>query len=223
MLRKTLIASSIAMAATLALYLADAQQPPAQTGRPAPKGGVQGRLTWFDRQGKAVGTLGRPGLYRTLTISPDGKQVAVERADPQTQNRDIWLIEVSSGKETRFTSDPGWDAFPLWSPDGKRILFTSNRGGGAYDLYQKSTSGAGSEDLVYKSSEGKGPTSWSPDGRFVLFYSLGQPTHVRLLAASGAADRAPVPVVDPQFTSITRQILTGWTLDRVHLERIGRQ
>ena len=52
-------------------------------------------------------------------------------------------------------------------------------------------------------AEGKGPTSWSPDGRFLLYYSLGQPTHVKLLAVSGPADRAPVPVVDPQFTSIT--------------------
>jgi serine/threonine-protein kinase len=51
--------------------------------------------------------------------------------------------------------------------------------------------------------EGKGPTSWSPDGRFLLYYSLGQPTHVRLLAASGPADRQPVSLVDPQFTSIT--------------------
>ena len=63
--------------------------------------------------------------------------------------------------------------------------------------------GTGTEELFYKSSEGKGPTSWSPDGRFLLYYSLGQPTHVKLLAASGPADRAPVPVVDPQFNSIT--------------------
>jgi Tol biopolymer transport system component len=138
-----------------------------------------------------------------LTISPDGKRIAVERADPQTQNRDIWLIDSASGKTTRFTSDPGWDAFPTWSPDGSRIIFTSNRGGGAYDLYQKAANGTGIEELLYKSSEGKGPTSWSPDGRFLLYYSLGQPTHVKLLAVSGPADRAPVPLVDPQFNSIT--------------------
>ena len=149
-------------------------------------------------------------MYRTLTISPDGKRIAVERADPptqnQTQNRDIWLLEIASGKTTRFTSDPAWEAFPTWSPDGSRIIFTSNRGGN-FDLYQKALNGpgngAGTEELFYKSSDGKGVTSWSPDGRFLIYYSLGQPTHVKLLAASGPADRAPVPVVDPQFTSIT--------------------
>jgi len=148
------------------------------------------------------GTLGERGVYRTLTISPDGKRVAVERNDPQSQNRDIWLLEVSSGAATRFTSDPAWDAFPTWSADGTRIVFTSNRSG-VYDLYQKAAKGAASEELLYQSSEGKGPTSWSPDGKFLIYYSLGQPTHLRLLAVNGPPDHKPVPLVDPQFASIT--------------------
>jgi dipeptidyl aminopeptidase/acylaminoacyl peptidase len=197
-LRVTLC-SVFAVGIGLGLFAIEAQQP---AGKAAPKGGVQGRLTFFDRQGKVVRTLGEPGLYRTLTISPDGKRIAFERTDPQTMNRDIWLRDVASGKETRFTSDPGWEAFPLWSPDGSRIIFTSNRGG-AFDLYQKASIGTAAEELFYKSAEGKGPTGWSPDGRFLLFYSIGQPTHVKLLAASGSADRAPMPVVDEQFSSIT--------------------
>ena len=141
-------------------------------------------------------------MYRTLTISPNGKRVAVERTDPQTQNKDIWLVDSASGATTRFTSDPGWDAFPLWSPDGRRIIFTSNRSG-VYNLYQKASSGAGNEELLYQSTEGKGPNSWSPDGKFLIYYSLGQPTHLRLLAADGPADRKPVPLIDPQFSSVT--------------------
>ena len=203
---KILLSAFLAVGASVALLVLDAQQdaqqPAVQPGKAAPKGGVQGRLTWFDRQGKVAGTAGEPGLYRTLTISPDGKRVAFELADPRTQNREIWLLEVASGKTTRFTSDPAWEAFPTWSPDGSRIIFTSNRSG-VYDLYQKASNGTGTEELFYKSSEGKGPTSWSPDGRFLIYYSLGQPTHIKVLAVSGPADRAPVPVVDPQFTSIT--------------------
>ena len=168
---------------------------------------MQGRLTWFDRQGKVVGTVGEPGLYRTLTISPDGKRVAFERStpvenQPTTQNRDIWLFDAATGTTTRFTSDPGWEAFPTWSPDGSRIIFTSNRSG-VYDLYQKASNGTGTEELLYQSSEGKGPTSWSPDGKFLIYYSLGQPTHLRVLALAGPADRKPTVPVDPQFSSIT--------------------
>ena len=173
-----------------------------QEPKTGPRGGVSGRLTWFDRQGKVLGTAGDAGVYRTLTISPDGKRIAVERTESGTQNRDIWLVDVATGGMTRFTSDPGWDAFPTWSPDGKRIIFTSNRAG-VYDLYEKPSDGSANETLLYHNSEGKGPTSWSSDGKFLVYYSLGQPTHLRLLAVAGPADRQPVPFVDPKFTSIT--------------------
>jgi Tol biopolymer transport system component len=191
------IAKRVAVLLFAAVAASFAQQP---TGA---RGAVDGRLTWFDRQGNKVGTVGEPGVYRTLMISPNGKRVAVERTDPQTQNKDIWLIDVASGAATRFTSDPGWEAFPTWSPDGSRIIFTSNRDGGVYDLYQKPSSGAGNEELFYRSTEGKGPNSWSPDGKFLIYYSIGQPTHLRLLAVDGPADRKPTPLVDPQFASVT--------------------
>lgn len=169
-------------------------QPPGREG--AARGAVQGRLTLFDRQGNKAGTVGEPGVYRTLTVSPDGKHVAVE------MNRDIWLLDVGGGAGRQFTSDPGWDAFPTWSPDGKRIIFTSNRGG-TFDLYEKPVNGSTTEVPFYHSSDGKGPTSWSPDGKYIIYYSLGQPTHLKLLSIDGPAERVASAVVDPQFTSIT--------------------
>lgn len=187
--------SALLLTATLCAMHA---QPPGREG--AARGAVQGRLTWFDRQGNKTGTIGERGAYRTLTISPDGKRVAAE------QNRDIWLLDVAGGAPIHFTSDPAWDAFPVWSPDAKRIVFTSNRGG-TFDLYQKSVTGkapeTNKEELFNKSGEGKGVTSWSPNGKFLLYYSIGQPTHLRLLAVDGPVDRAATPVVDAQFQSIT--------------------
>jgi len=180
MQRKRFVTTFLAALIGVFLCIAAAQEGRGPAGKGAPKGAVEGRLTWFDRQGKVLGTLGEPGVYRTLTISPDGKRVAVERTDRETQNRDIWLIEVANGNATRFTSDAGWDAFPIWSPDGRRVIFTSNRSG-TYDLYVKAADNSGNEQLLYKSGEGKGPTSWSPDGRYLVYYSLGQPTHLRLL------------------------------------------
>ena len=200
--RKTIPGVLLAALAGWSVWIAGAQQAGGPARKEPPRGGVEGRLTWFDRQGKVLGRAGEPGLYRTLTISPDGKRVAFERTDPQTQNRDLWLLDVARGATVRFTSDPGWDAFPTWSPDGGRIVFTSNRAG-AFDLYQKASTGPGAEQLLYSSSEGKGPTSWSPDERFLLYYSIGQPTHLRLLTVTGPADRKPVPLVDPRFSSIT--------------------
>jgi Tol biopolymer transport system component len=173
-----------------------------QAPRPAPKGAITGKLALYDRQGKIVKTVGESAEYRTITLSPDGKRIGVERTDA-SQNRDIVLIDIATGKTTRFTSDPGWDAFPLWSPDGKRMIFTSNRGSNLYNLYEKPVDGSKDEVLFFKSAESEGPTSWSRDGRYLLYYSLGQPTHGKVLAVNGPPDRQPIPIVDPKFTSIT--------------------
>ena len=127
----------------------------------------------------------------------------MKRNDPQTQNRDIWLLEFAGGAATRFTSDPGWEAFPTWSHDGSRIIFTSNRGG-VYDLYQKASNGSGMEEVALPIERGeRSDDSGRPIGKFLIYYSLGQPTHLRVLAVDGAADRKPTVPVDPQFSSIT--------------------
>jgi Tol biopolymer transport system component len=199
MLHKPLVAAIFVAIAGLVPIQAQQPVPPERT---AARGAIDGRLTWFDRHGNRVGIIGELGIYRTLAISPDGKRLAVERTDRASQNKDIWVIDLMTGASTRFTSDPGWDAFPTWSPDGSRIVFTSNRSG-VYDLYEKASSGDGEEQLFYQSKEGKGANSWSPDGRFLIYYSIGQPTHLRLLAADGPPDRQPVPLVDDKFASVT--------------------
>jgi len=132
------------------------------------------RLTWFDRQGKALGQLGDPADYfGNIALSPDGSRVASARG-PQGAT-DIWLLD-SRGVSARFTFDGASNGFPVWSPDGSRIAYRSNRGG-HYDLYQKPTNGAGDDVLLLKSNEDEYPYDWSDDGRFLVFASVNAKTN----------------------------------------------
>jgi Tol biopolymer transport system component len=166
------------------------------------RGNIQGQLTWFDRTGKVLGTIGDPGLYRTLAISPDGKRVAFERADPQNfPHHDIWLYDSARGVTTRFTFDPGWDGNPVWSPDGSHIAFGGEKPDtGIFNLYQKPSNLAGEEELLFKSGVHKIPSGWSPDGRFLLFFNPVGTTHVWVLPLGGtAANRKPFPLEQSDF------------------------
>jgi Tol biopolymer transport system component len=170
-------------------------------GGPA-RGNIQGQLTWFDRTGKVLGTIGDPGVYRTLAISPDGRRVAFERADPQNfAHRDIWLYDSARGVSTRFTFDSGWDGNPVWSPDGSYIAFGGEKpDNGIFNLYQKTSNLTGEEELLFKSGVHKIPSGWSPDGRFLLFFNPVGATHVWVLPLNGtAASRKPFPLEQSDF------------------------
>jgi Tol biopolymer transport system component len=188
---------SFSVSATDVLSYVKGTQAVAQAGS---RGNIQGQLTWFDRGGKVLGAVGDTGVYRTLALSPDGKRVAVERADPQNQNsRNIWLYEFARGVMTRFTFDAGWDSGSVWSPDGSHIAFASNRGG-QFDLYQKASNLAGADELIYKSADQKVSSSWSPDGRFLLYYSPVPPVHISVLPVGGSeGERKPTVVEQTQF------------------------
>jgi serine/threonine protein kinase len=131
------------------------------------------QLTWFDRTGKSLGTIGEPGRYNTVAISPDGTRVAFNRYGSGASilgrlRSDIWVHEIARNTSTQFTFNPGLDWMGVWSPDGSRIVFASDRNGN-FNLYQKDSSGAGKEDLLLKSGEAAFPNDWSPDGRFLLY------------------------------------------------------
>jgi Tol biopolymer transport system component len=135
------------------------------------------QLTWFDRSGNQLGTVGPPGPYANPWLSPDEKRVAVERGELPGQggSSDIWLIDTGPrGATDRFTSDPARETNPLWSPDGSRIVFGSDRDG-PYNLYQRQLSGAGGDEALVKSDDRKAPWDWSRDGRFILYAQQDDP------------------------------------------------
>jgi Tol biopolymer transport system component len=153
------------------------------------------QLEWFDQTGKMLGAVGEPGLHDTVALSPDGTKAAV--AQGPLGSMDIWVYDLAHGTSQRLTFDPATDFMGAWSPDGSRIAFASNRNG-AYDIYQKASSGVGSEDLLLKTSAWKYPYDWSPDGRWLVY---GLPTgqyDLWLLPLAGEEHR-PVRYLASQF------------------------
>jgi Tol biopolymer transport system component len=160
---------------------------------------------WFDRLGKQIGALGAAGLYLTLSLSPDESRVALDRVDVQTGTYDIWLVDLSRGIPSRFTTNPASDGNPLWSPDGSRIVFTSGRE--AQGIYQKSASGSGNEEVLLKSSigEAKVPEDWSLDGRFLVYATPNTKTKRDLWVLPMSGDREPFPFLQTEFNESQAQ------------------
>ena len=164
-------------------------------------GGNLGRilqLAWFDAEGKVVGNLGEAGLYDNPAISPDGVRVAVAQYDGSVSNSNIWVMDTSRGTSARLTFGRSSDDNPVWSPDGRNIIFSSNRSG-HYDLYQKAADGSGDERLLLKSDEDKRPTSWSQDGRFLLYTNVNTKTYQDLWVLPMEGDRKPFLFLRTEF------------------------
>jgi Tol biopolymer transport system component len=148
---------------------------------------------WVDRRGQLINSLDVPaGLYNSW-LSPDEKRFIADRLDPQTDTYDIWLCDVSGINARRFSIDPASDFCPIWSPDGSRIVWISNRDG-ITNLYQKAASGAGEDTLLLKSESPKLPTDWSQDGRFIIYRQYDPKTKwdVWFLPVTGSGEGVPV-------------------------------
>jgi len=159
------------------------------------------QLVWFDRSGKQLGAPGPPGEYLLPALSLDEKRVAIGRTNAQTGTPNIWLLDLARGIPARFTFDPAIDWSPVWSPDGSRIVFESNRDG-AWSLYQKSSSGAGSEEAILKSSDQKWPSDWSLDGRFILYEQSSPSPQWDLWVLPLFGERQPIAFLQTKFNEI---------------------
>ena len=140
------------------------------------------QLVWFDREGTELGRVGAPGDYGDVSLSPDGARVAVSVRAPGSEAADIWVFDVVSGMGTRVTFDPADDIAPVWSADGRRIVFASSRAG-SYDLYERASSETGADTVVIEAAGDQIASDWSSDGRY-LAYQTDQPE----IAAGGNLD-----------------------------------
>ena len=126
------------------------------------------QLLWFDRKGQQIGVALNPGIYGNIMLAPNGRAVASDTTDLASQNTDIWTYDLETRSAKRLTFDPAIDSLPVWSPDGSRTVFASNREL-RFDLYLKDTNGAQEEKVIPQDGPDRFPTDWSRDGKYVLY------------------------------------------------------
>jgi eukaryotic-like serine/threonine-protein kinase len=167
-----------------------------------------GRLAWLNRAGDAVGSAGtREGDYTDFRLSPDEKTLAASLVDPRASAIEIWLTDLARNSTFRVASGGTVTASPLWSPDGTRLAFRSNRKG-VTKFYQMSAAGGGTDEPLLQDEDYRAaqirsivivPTDWSPDGRNILFSVPGPASgyDLWLLPVAGDSKTAKLFVDSP--------------------------
>jgi Tol biopolymer transport system component len=171
------------------------------------EGGVAtaSQLIWYDRAGKQ-GELALPETahFSDPRLSPDGSKLAVTIADsPATA--DIWVIDMARKAKSRITFGPGENLAPVWWPDGRSIVFGSNRDGG-YAIYRRAADGTGADEKVLETPGAQiWPYSVSPDGRYIAYQQF-MPSQANrandVWALPMFGDRKPFPVVSTPFNEV---------------------
>jgi TolB protein len=164
------------------------------------------RLTWFDRQGRRPVTIGDAGPFTQVVLSPSGSRAAVVQlyTEGEGSTGDLINVDLATGIFSRLTTDPAFDTDPSWSPDERRVAFTSNRTG-AGAVYLKDLITQAEEPLVVF-KETVTVDQWTPDGKFVIFRNSGR--SVWSVQVSG--DRIP-----------RRLVNTAYIEDEVHVSPDG--
>jgi eukaryotic-like serine/threonine-protein kinase len=137
---------------------------------------------WLDLSGRVTGKLSMPpGHYDQVAISPDGtKAILVQSTSPSESA--LWLADLTRGGALPMTSGGGRDDSPVWSPDGTRVAFATDRDG-PQQIYVKTVGDAVPERLLFKSDAMfMAPLSWSRDGKWLVFLQLDRDTAQNLWA-----------------------------------------
>jgi Tol biopolymer transport system component len=160
---------------------------------------VSSRLTWFDRDGKALGELPVPeGGYLEIAFSPDNRRIALSRRNPSTGN-DIWIADASRGALSRLTTDESRKDSLTWSGDGSRIAYNAQRGA-AYNFCERPASGSDEERPLFASSSMfMAMSQLTRDGAYLVFDDLERTTQRDLWVVPLKGDRKPVPYLRTPF------------------------
>jgi len=160
------------------------------------------RLVWVNRDGAETGAVGAPGNYRWLRLSPDGQRLIVSVDEMRTGTSDLWIYELSRGTPTRFTFEPGVENEAIWSPDGRKIAFGSDRGGPPSLQLKALNDSSLVERLTNTIGWVQRPYDWSPDGEWIIYGGGEAKTGNDLWFLPMTGERKPTPFLRTNFNEV---------------------
>jgi Tol biopolymer transport system component len=154
---------------------------------------VRSQLVWVDRTGTRQRTVGTLADYGNIELSPDRRQIAAAVLNDATRRRELWLYDAADGRRSRLDANAADENWLVWSPDGKRVVFNSQRSRGL-DIYGRDVSAGAQEQLLAIDEErGQWPVSWSPDGSDILVVTNTQETGNDIWVLPMTGGRQPYP------------------------------
>jgi serine/threonine protein kinase len=166
-------------------------------------------MVWVSRDGREEPLAAPPRSYSYPRISPDGTKVAVDVRD---QASEVWVWDTGRSTLTRLTFDPGQDRFPAWTPDGRRIAFSSTRDGSTGNAFWKAADGTGPAEEIAESSDQRQmfPTSFSPDGSQLLVHGAhaggDEDDNVSLVTLGSGGKGSVEPLLQTTFAERNAEI-----------------
>jgi serine/threonine protein kinase len=157
------------------------------------------QLVWKDRTGVETGTLGDAADQSACHLSADGAAAATTIAG-EDDRVNLWVYDASRGLRSRFTFNPGVDVAAVWSPTRDRIVFSSDREGGVFNIYIKEVGGTGDAQLLFANDSAKFPYSWTSDGKMILYSEINPAVGGgNLFALPIEGDREPIALIESEF------------------------
>jgi Tol biopolymer transport system component len=157
------------------------------------------QLTWVNRAGVQTGTVAGIAGYQSVRLSPDGKRLAFDRAEARTNATDVHVFDLTRGTDTRVTSAAGAEFAPIWSPDGRRLVFTWDKDAPPYLHQLVLDNSMAAEPLVPPNGSVNTPGDWHPDGTFIAYEASDSVTASDVWILPMTGERTPKAFVKNRF------------------------
>jgi Tol biopolymer transport system component len=161
------------------------------------------QIEWFDRTGRTLGSVGIPSQYVDIRLSPDGERIAATIAEPSTGAGDIWILSLPQGNATRLTADLMDDFGPVWSPDGREVVFSSSRDGVPH-LFRQGLGESDPRVMVPMNGHVQDACDWTPD--CVLYTDRDPSTAQDIWAMPVSPNAEPVSIVRSRFKEVQADV-----------------